>query len=89
MQPVWRRDGRELYYISPRGQLMAVDIRDTGSGDLDIGAPRELFRLRWNPSVQLGEYAVTADGTRFLFLEPVGDRHESISVLLNWPATLR
>ena len=68
---------------------MAVDIRESAAGDLDIAAPRELFKLRWNPSVQLGEYAANADGSRFLFLEPVGDRRESISVLLNWPAKPR
>jgi serine/threonine protein kinase/Tol biopolymer transport system component len=89
MQAVWRHDGRELYYLSPQGQLMAVDIRDSGPGDLDISAPRELFRIPWNPSIQLGEYAASADGQRFLLLEPLGDRRETISVLLNWPAKPR
>ena len=89
IQPMWRRDGRELYYFSAERQLMAVDIRDDGAGGLEISAPRELFRLTWNPSAQLGEYAPAADGQRFLVLEPTGDRHESVAVLLNWPVRPR
>ena len=85
IQPMWRRDGRELYYLSTQRQLMVVDIRNDGAGGLDINAPRELFRLSWNPSAQLGEYAPADDGQRFLVLEPTGERHESIAVLLNWP----
>ena len=89
MQPMWRRDGRELYYLSPQRQVMAVEIRDDGSGGLEITAPRELFRISWNPSAQLGEYAPSADDQRFLMLEPAGDRRESVSVLLNWPVRPR
>ena len=55
IQPMWRRDGRELDHLSTQRQLMVVDIRNDGAGGLDIDAPRELFRLSWNPSAELGE----------------------------------
>ncbi len=45
-QPVWRRDGRELFFISPRRELMAVPVGSgTGSKGVAIGAPRALFRV--------------------------------------------
>lgn len=89
MQPVWRRDGRELFYLSPRGELMSVEVRAGAGATLETSAPRVLFRTSLNPSVQVGEYAVSADGQRFLLLEPVGDRTAAISLLLNWPARPR
>jgi Tol biopolymer transport system component len=41
--PKWRADGRELYYLAPNGDLMAVDV--DGTGDVfTSGAPHTLFR---------------------------------------------
>ena len=40
--PVWSRDGKELYFIAPDGQMMAVAIERKG-GNLDIGTPKALF----------------------------------------------
>jgi hypothetical protein len=31
MQPEWRRDGKELFYISAGGKLMAVDVTTEGA----------------------------------------------------------
>ena len=43
-QPRWRRDGRELFFVSPLDRaMMAADV---AAGDtIEVGAPRELFRL--------------------------------------------
>ena len=51
MQPLWRRDGQELFYLSPQGQLMAVDVHVSESTSIETGAPRALFRTGLNPSV--------------------------------------
>jgi Tol biopolymer transport system component len=65
-QAVWRRDGRELFFISPRGELMAVpvEIGGTGRGGVTIGVPRPLFRV----DIKEHERAQfdTIDGKRFL-----------------------
>src|SRR5262249_1276857 len=43
-QPRWRRDGKELFYISPDRQLMAVPIRiGPGSSHCEVGVPTPLF----------------------------------------------
>jgi eukaryotic-like serine/threonine-protein kinase len=84
VQPLWRRDSRELFYLSPQGKLMTVEMGTRGSGTLEAGPPRVLFQTGLNPSPQLGEYAVTPDGERFLVADPVGGKTQAITVVLNW-----
>jgi Tol biopolymer transport system component len=84
VQPLWRRDGRELFYLSPQGQLVAVQIRADAVATVEASVPQILFQTGLNPSPQLGEYAVTRDGQRFLVVEPVGGKSQAITLLLNW-----
>jgi Tol biopolymer transport system component len=42
-QPRWRRDGRELFYLSPDRKLIAVPI--TAEDRVQLGAAEELFRV--------------------------------------------
>lgn len=87
-QPRWRGDGNELYYVSPAGELMAVDVR-AGETSLDVGLPAVLFGgVRANPTTD--EYAVTADGQRFLVKVSTGDSPgPRVRVILNWTLLLR
>jgi len=88
VQPKWKRDGRELYYLLPDGTLMAVEM--TVSATIEPGTPRPLFHTRLTPSGITDQYAVTADGQRFLVLTPVGDAPETpITVVFNWTAALK
>ena len=43
--PWWRRDGEELYYLSPERKLMAVEVSATAT-TFETGRPRELFQTR-------------------------------------------
>jgi eukaryotic-like serine/threonine-protein kinase len=92
-QPKWRGDGRELFYRSLDGQLMAVDIQAAASG-LEVGTPAVLVpadALRTVPGVNPGgnDYAVTADGQRFLVMMRVEeDARQRIHVVTNWPSRL-
>jgi hypothetical protein len=94
-EPIWSHDGRELYYLAPDGNIMAVSIR------LDPifqqGPTSELFQIMpitTSPELP-GEnhYAVSEDDHRFLVASgpdpsaPVGDS-TSITVVLNWTAAL-
>ena len=68
-QPRWRRDGRELYFLSPDGALMAVDVPDADAAR--IAAPRRLLP----PSMTLvirHSYTTSLDGQRVLM--PVLDQ---------------
>jgi len=69
--PRWRRDGRELYFMSlvSLGSLMASDIRVSGAS-VRREVPRALFQSFFVGGAHAGgqahAYAVTADGQRFL-----------------------
>jgi dipeptidyl aminopeptidase/acylaminoacyl peptidase len=86
-QPQWRRDGKELYFVS-RDKVWAVRVKTEGPS-FEAGTPVALFSFRAGPSLR-NHFTVTADGQRFLVDTPaeVGDT-EQFNVLLNWPATFK
>lgn len=82
--PVWRRDGKELFFGRPVDTIMAVDIRAGAS--FDAGTPRELFKL----SAIIGNFDVTPDGQQFLLSElPPSFTNPPVTVVVNWPALLK
>jgi hypothetical protein len=92
-QPRWRRDGKELFYISPDLKLMAVDV--TAGETLTFGPPRELFQTRMSLGGTLAyrmlRYDVTRDGKRFLInseREGAEPTSPPITVVLNWQESL-
>jgi eukaryotic-like serine/threonine-protein kinase len=89
-QPRWRRDGRELFYLSLHGKLMVVEVN--GGDGFRAGAPKALFQMRLPSDFSWGSgnYAVTADGQRFLVTTPAGEAASpTIAVVLNWPAAVK
>jgi Tol biopolymer transport system component len=94
VQPRWRRDGRELYYLGLDRRLMAVPVVSAGL-TLQLGEPQPLFQTSAPAAAGVGvraTYAVTADGQRFVISEPRDggdDRGTPITLLLNWTAALR
>ena len=83
----WRADGRELFYVSPDGRLMAVPIRPaTDRRSLEAGAPVPLFATRIGgaaPGMNKQDYVVSHDGQRFLVDVPE-DLASPIAVVSNW-----
>jgi Tol biopolymer transport system component len=91
MQPEWRRDGRELFYVSSDRKLMAVPVTIDGDS-FSAGVPRPLFDIDLpEPTAPYpGDYAVSADGQRFL-VNTVVDQPDrsSLSIVLNWAGSGR
>ncbi|HEU5349992.1 MAG TPA: protein kinase [Terracidiphilus sp.] len=89
-EPMWRRDGKELYYLTPDDKLMAVDV-DTTSAAFHAGIPKELFQTQLVPlSYWRNIYVPSADGQRFLMITPLGQtKQEPITVVLNWQALVK
>jgi len=82
-QSRWRSDGRELFYLTLDGKLMSVDI--AGGNELNPGVAKMLFRSRVPVQHQIDQYAVSADGHRFLMIIPTGNPESvPITVVLNW-----
>jgi serine/threonine protein kinase/Tol biopolymer transport system component len=80
IEPQWRQDGRELFYVTPDGALVAVPVTSSASG-IQLGSPTRLF-----PSA--AGYQVSSDGQRFLIARPADVTGRTINVVLNWQASL-
>ena len=86
--PVWRPDGRELFYLGPDGTMMSVPI---GNGrSFDAGLPQALFRANVWTLARNQVYAVTKDGQRFLVTATPQKSSGAapLTVVLNWTAAL-
>jgi hypothetical protein len=79
--PRWRGDGRELFYLTIDGAVMAVEIDEKGASSSAI--PRKLFSV---PGV-MQEWGVTEDGSRFLFAVPVSPT-PPLTIVRDWQAGL-
>jgi Tol biopolymer transport system component/DNA-binding winged helix-turn-helix (wHTH) protein len=86
--PVWRADGRELFYLAADGTMMAVPV---GAGhSFDAGRPQALFSSNaWRLRVSQ-VYAATKDGQRFLVAatSPKSTGAAPLTVVLNWTAAV-
>lgn len=86
INPIWRGDGRELYYLTPDRDLMAVAV--TPADTFTTVTPVRLFATRAPATAGApfaSVYDVTPDGRRFLMtvLPEHPDRGE-IVVAVNW-----
>jgi eukaryotic-like serine/threonine-protein kinase len=88
VQAKWRGDGKELFYLTPEGTMMAVEVRP--GARLDLGTPRPLFTTRLRPNSALDQYVVTADGQRFIVMEPPADAQpDAMTIVTNWTTLLK
>jgi len=88
-QPRWRGDGKEMFYLSTDRAMMRVTVNS--AAHFEAGAATTLFETPIESGLgpyMAYAYAVTADGKRFLLLDPVGTEDSAVSVVLNWTAGL-
>jgi Tol biopolymer transport system component len=82
-QARWRADGKELFYITMDKKLTAVAI-DTSHDEPVAGVPHVLFQTRIiAPRIVLFQYAVSADGSRFLINSMPSVGAAPLTVLMN------
>jgi eukaryotic-like serine/threonine-protein kinase len=89
LQPRWRRDGRELFYLSTDNKIMAAEITEQGSSLL-VGNVQSLFQV--NPVSFAGSspYDVTGDGKKFVVASLASSQaSEPLTLVVNWPALLK
>jgi serine/threonine protein kinase len=88
-QPVWRRDGRELFFLAPGGKMMSVSV---SPGPTFVrGSPQALFDTPMRPTYAPYpvNYDVTSDGQRFLIVGVRPDTAPTISLVVNWSAATK
>jgi eukaryotic-like serine/threonine-protein kinase len=87
--PLWRADGKELFYLAADGSMMAVSIDTTSP--LNPSVPKSLFPAGAAAFGYNQAYGVTKDGQRFL----VNVRSQPttgtapLTIVLNWTAAIR
>jgi hypothetical protein len=86
IMPLWRPDGKELYFLNPAGAVMAAPVTVSGS-TLAPGAPVVLFPTHivgGGVDTQQGrQYDVAPDG-RFLINTVLDSAPAPITLIQNW-----
>jgi Tol biopolymer transport system component len=89
-EPRWRRDGKELFYRSAEGKMMAVAVK-TGAS-FEAGSPVTLFQTHMRQPISYQDmffYDVTADGQKFLINTKVDEPNAApLSITLNWASEM-
>src|SRR5579859_4282699 len=84
--PRWRRDGKELYFVNQRNEVMAVQIKEKGES-LEVGKPERLFA--YHPALRIFRigminYDVASDGKRFLMDVAADQNTRPLTLVTNW-----
>jgi len=85
VQPRWRRDGKELFYISPDSKMMSVEVNTRPV--FQSGTPRSLFQTKIvDTGIRTGplSWDLAPNGDRFLIIEPNASDTSALTVILNW-----
>jgi serine/threonine protein kinase len=86
--PVWRNDGKELFYFGESNSIVAVSV-ETGA-TFRAGAPQALFSVATGGmSGSRSIFALSSDGQRILVNQLLEEFNRTpISVVANWDAEL-
>jgi eukaryotic-like serine/threonine-protein kinase len=88
VQARWRRDGKELFYISPDNKMMAVEVKTQPV--FQSGNPQALFATEMvDTGIRTGpvSWDIAPDGRFLIVTDSSTDR--SVSLILNWRAGLK
>jgi len=84
--PMWRRDGKEIFYTSTNGEVMAAEVNTAPK--FEVGFHKVLFAPRTARGAD-----VAPDGKRFLLIAPAAQLKQGaptpITVVMNWQAALK
>jgi len=84
--PMWRGDGRELFFLGLDNQMMATTVESRGGG-LEFGAPRPLFTANF-PATGV-PFDVSRDGRKFIICAGQEANSTPLTLMLHWDARLK
>ncbi len=95
-EPRWRQDGKELFYLSTDGKMMAVAVRAglpaLAGASFEASSAVTLFQTHRRQPVSAQDvfsYDVSGDGQRFLIITKVDEANAApLSITLNWASEL-
>lgn len=87
-EPMWSRSGRELFFRTPSGEMMAVPI--TGGNTFQAGTPVKLFN---NPHLLSSQrhhaYDVSLNDQQFIMIRNSQKNAQTLGVVLNWGTEIK
>jgi hypothetical protein len=82
VDPIWSRDGRELFY---RSSDALITVAVTTTAGFSAGRPRRLFEMRFDSGDDGPEYDVSGDGKWFVMLKrDHGRAPAALHLVLDW-----
>jgi len=87
--PRWRKDGKEIFYLSPTSQLMAAKVEEEGDG-IVVQTVQALFTCAVSipPFPFTAPYDVSPDGSKFV-INTFSEENTLLILRVNWTAGLR
>ena len=85
IMPRWRADGKEIFYLSLEGKMMAARVSGDGAA-FQSSTPQFLFNAT-PPQLRTPnfEYDVSPNGERFLMIEPTEkSEYQPLTLVTNW-----
>jgi len=86
--PRWRRDGRELMFISPDGLLQVVSVTPNADS-VRIGPPTTLFKLTSSSAGADTGWTPSADFDWVIVVDDPGAARQTLQMLTHWFETVR
>jgi hypothetical protein len=83
---VWRRDGKEIFYLGLDGHLYATQV-EAHEKSFDVRNSGPLFELR-NTFALGSPFDVSPDGRFMVLTQPQGDM-SPMTLVLNWTAEVK
>jgi len=85
-QARWRRDGKEIYYVSRQGEVMAAEVA-VRNGTVEVGKVQKLFGGL--ETARSYPYVPAADGQKFIVASGLSAAAQPLTLVQNWMALLR
>jgi serine/threonine protein kinase len=89
-EPRWRSDGKELFYLSAEGNVIAVPVK--AAANFEAGPPVTLFQTHTRQPISMMDaftYDVSRDGQKFLINTRMDESNAApLSIILNWSSEL-
>ena len=88
VEPVWSRSGRELFFRTQTGDMMAVPIAPGNT--FQAGTPVKLFTAPhlWSDD-RHHSYDVSLDGQRFIMIRNSQKNSQTLGVVVNWGSEIK
>jgi Tol biopolymer transport system component len=89
-QPVWRRDGQEIFYVDLEGRLRGRSVLRQPTGELTLGVANALSVPLIGSGHWGTQYDVSPDGQHVYFIDRTpAPRPSDIRVVIGWRALLK